>query len=142
MLSWLKRRGRAAEGTADGRVPVLVCDDDYGVREAYKLILSERYRLTLVNNGREAIKVLKRHPIKVMILDLKMPEMDGIEALRRIRQAVPDTRVIISTGYRSVETAQEAARLGCHDYLIKPFMPADVLQAVAQAFRAAAPPAG
>ena len=135
MLRWLTKKSRVTTATAshDVRDTILVCDDDYGVREAYKLILSEQYQLKLVTNGREAIRALKRQPAKVMILDLKMPELDGLEVLRRVRQTSPATRVIISTGYRSVETAQEAARLGCEDYIIKPFGPQDVLRAVANA---------
>ena len=134
MLQWLAKRKRATNAAASGRDAVLVCDDDYAVREAYKLILSERYDLKLAAHGREAIKLLKRQPIKVMILDLKMPELDGLAVLKQVRDTAPATRVIISTGYRSIETAQEAARLGCHDYLMKPFEPKDVLTAVRQAF--------
>lgn len=132
MLPWMKRKAASTTET-DRREAVLVCDDDYGVREAYKLILNDRYRLTLVANGHEAVKLLKRQPIKAMILDLKMPEIDGLEVLRRVRKASPKTHVVISTGYRSTEVAQEAARLGCQDYLIKPFTPQDVISAVEKA---------
>ena len=135
MFRWLTRRRSAKDAAV--RPTVLICEDDYGVREAYKLILNERYNLKLVNNGREAVKVLKRKAMPVMILDLKMPEMDGIEVLRQVKQAAPATQVIISTGYKSVEVAEEAARLGCDDYLIKPFHPNDVLYAVGIAFRKA-----
>jgi len=133
MLRWLTRKARPATKEAAPRETVLICDDDHGVREAYKLILSDRYQLKLVDNGHEAIKALRRRPIKAMILDLKMPELDGLEVLRRVKQAAPATHIVISTGYRSVEVAEEAARLGCHDYLIKPFTPQDVLSAVAKA---------
>lgn len=132
------RQGKAKAAETPGRETILICDDDYGVREAYKLILSDQYNLQLVANGSEAVRVLRRRPAKVMILDLKMPEMDGLEVLRRVKQVSPATHVIISTGYRSVETAQEAARLGCHDYLIKPFIPQDVLSAVQQGLAKAA----
>lgn len=117
------------------REAVLVCDDDHGVREAYKLILNDRYDLQLVATGPEALALLTRRPIKAMILDLKMPEMDGLEVLRQVRKAAPDTHVVISTGYRSTEVAQEAAALGCHDYLMKPFTPQDVLAAVEKALK-------
>ena len=133
MLRWLRERSGKSRKGAEPRTTVLVCDDDHGVQEAYKLILSERYALKIVGSGRDAVKVLRRQAIPVMILDLKMPELDGLEVLRRVRESAPATRVIISTGYRSVETAQEAARLGCQDYLTKPFTPQDVLGAVEQA---------
>ena len=139
MLGWLTKRARTqsvahdAKDQAPGRETILICDDDHGVREAYKLILSDHYQLKLVATGDEALKLLKRQPIKAMILDLKMPELDGLEVLRRVRRVSPSTNVIISTGYRSVETAQEAARMGCHNYLIKPFNPQDVLAAVSRA---------
>lgn len=135
MLGWLaKRKGTVAKTMAGRRDTVLVCDDDYAVREAYKLILGEHYDLKLAASGRDAIKLLKRQSVKVMILDLKMPELDGLAVLKQVKEASPTTRVIISTGYRSVETAQEATRLGCRDYLMKPFNPQDVLGAVRQAF--------
>lgn len=135
MLGWLTRRKRPPSGGIATKELVLICDDDYGVREAYKLILSDHYQLKLVDNGHQAVKVLKRQPIKAMILDLKMPEMDGIAVLRQVKEVSPTTNVVISTGYRSVETAQEAARLGCYDYLIKPFTPQDVMSAVTKALR-------
>ena len=131
MLHWLTRRRKTAQATSTETV--LICEDDYGVREAYKLILSEQYELKLVASGREALKILKRQPIKAMILDLKMPEMDGLTTLRQVREASPGTHVIISTGYKSVEIAEECSRLGCDDYIIKPFHSSDVLGAVKKA---------
>ena len=131
MLRWLTRRRKAPQTTS--QETVLICEDADGVREAYKLILGEQYQLKLTGNGREALKILKRHPIKAMILDLKMPEMDGLTTLRQVREVSPGTHVIISTGYKSVEIAEECARLGCDDYIIKPFHSSDVLGAVKKA---------
>ena len=136
MLHWLTRRRKAAAATP--KDTVLICEDANGVREAYKLILSESYQLKFAGNGREALKVLKRHPIKAMILDLKMPEMDGLTTLRHVRAVSPGTHVIISTGYKSVEIAEECSRLGCDDYLIKPFRAHQVSDAVKKALVAAA----
>lgn len=116
----------------NNRGTILICDDDSGVQEAYKLILSDHYQLKLVDNGQEALSVLKTDKIDLVILDLKMPEMDGLQALGRIRQAAPQVPVVISTGYKSAEIALEATRLGCKDYLIKPFEPRDVLGAAAR----------
>jgi DNA-binding NtrC family response regulator len=119
--------------TTEKRASVLVVDDDAHVREAYKLILDKDYELILCETGDEAVKYLQGHPADVAILDLKMPFMDGTEVLRRVRRAAPKTEVIIVTGYRSTEMAQECARLGCNDYLPKPFGRKDVIDVVEDA---------
>ena len=111
---------------------VLICDDEEGIRESFKLILADSYDLRFTNNGVQAIDLLKTFTPDVLLLDIKMPKINGIEVLKQIKKLKPKLPVIIVTGYQSVETAQEALRNGASDYIPKPFESRQILKAVAQ----------
>ncbi len=103
---------------------ILVVDDDTGVRTVFSSILrKEGYRVTAVKNGYEAIKVIDKESFDLALVDLRMPGLDGIQVLERIRSRRPQTRVIIYSAYGLVEDAVEAMRKGATDYLNKPFSP-------------------
>jgi len=103
---------------------ILVVDDDTGVRTVFSSILiKEGYRVTAVKNGYEAIKVIDEESFDLALVDLRMPGLDGIQVLEKIKSRRPQTRVIIYSAYGSVEDAVEAMRKGAADYLIKPFSP-------------------
>jgi len=115
---------------------ILICDDELGVRESLKLILEEKYDLTEACDGAECLKVLKDNPqIAAVLIDIKMPRINGLEVLKQIKSANPKVKVIVVTGYRSVETAQEAINRGASDYVIKPFAGKDILDAVEKALK-------
>ena len=103
------------------KIQVLVCDDEEGVRESLKLILSGEYSLSFAVNGEEAVEYVKRHDPDLVIMDIKMPKMNGLEALSQIKKLKPKIRVMIITGYESDDVAAQAIRLGADDYLTKPF---------------------
>jgi DNA-binding NtrC family response regulator len=104
------------------RQTILVVDDEPKVLGLFERILSkERYTLLTVNNGKEALELVRRKRPDLIILDLKMPDMNGIETLRRINRLSENTEVIIITGYGSMETVRAAMRLGVYDYITKPF---------------------
>lgn len=107
---------------------ILICDDEEGIRESFKLILSDHYDLQFVHNGLEAIERLKKWSPDAMLLDIKMPKVNGMEILRQVKRMKPKLPVIIVTGYQSVETAQEAIRNGASDYIPKPFESKKVLE--------------
>jgi DNA-binding NtrC family response regulator len=109
---------------------ILICDDEEGIREAFKLILEKDYDLSFAVNGNEAVEMLKNEPVDAVIIDIKMPRMDGIETIRRMKAVRPGLKVLVSSGYKSVETAQEAVAAGASDYIVKPFERADILSAV------------
>jgi DNA-binding NtrC family response regulator len=107
---------------------ILVVDDEEIVRRAHlRTLTSAHCNVKLVLNGEEALREMERHPFDVVLLDLRMPGMDGMSVLRTIKEKWPESEVIIITGYPSVETAKEAIRIGAYDYLAKPVGPDDVI---------------
>ena len=115
---------------------ILICDDEEGIRESFKLILSEEYDLKFAHNGTEALKTLKTLSPSLMLLDIKMPKVHGMEILREVKKMKPKLPVIIVTGYQSVEMAQEAIKNGAADYIPKPFESEKLLKAVENAIHA------
>ena len=111
---------------------ILICDDEEGIRESYNLILGEKFNLGFAGTADEALKYvrqnLKANPVQLVYLDIKMPKLDGIEALRDIKKTDPKIEVVMVTGYRTVETAAAATKYGAYDYLTKPFESKDVMR--------------
>lgn len=103
------------------RANILICDDETGVRESLRLILHEDFALSYAGNGREALTHLRAHPTDLVIMDIKMPHLNGLETLRSIKALKPNQKVLIITGYESSDVAVAATRLGASDYLTKPF---------------------
>ena len=113
---------------------VLVVDDEEIVRESYKLALTDAgYEVRTVPSGREAIQACRNEHFDVMLADIRMPDMDGLEVSRVIAREFPDVRVIVITGYPSPESAAQARRLGVSDYLQKPVAPDRLSAATAAA---------
>ena len=112
------------------KAKVLVVDDEAVVRESYLRTLDGvRYNVRAALNGAEALRMLEAEHFDVILLDIRMPEMDGIEVLRQIKKRWPESEVVIITGYPSIETAKEAVRLGAYNYLAKPVGPQEIVEA-------------
>ena len=110
---------------------ILICDDELGVRESLKLILGDTYNLILAENGTQCLECLKNaKDVGLVLLDIKMPQMDGLDILKKIKEKSPLLNVVIITGYKSVETATEAVRLGASGYIVKPFKSDEILATV------------
>jgi DNA-binding NtrC family response regulator len=106
---------------------ILVVDDEMIVCESCERILKEEgYEVECALSGREAFEKMKGNPYDIVITDLKMPGIDGMEVLRTFRKEYPDAIIIMITGFSTVETAVEAMRLGAFDYIPKPFTPDEV----------------
>ncbi len=103
---------------------ILVVDDEYAVRESLLAwIRKSGYRAKGAGSGKEALESLEGVPSDIVLLDIKMPGMDGIEVLRRIKKSYPRTLVVMMTAYASIESAVDAMKIGASDYLIKPLDP-------------------
>jgi len=107
----------------DRRPPrILVVDDERSMRELLAIVLRrEGYEVLLAENGRAAIALLEREPVDLLISDIKMPDLSGVDVLRAAKQIDQDILGIMITAFASTETAVEAMRLGACDYLSKPF---------------------
>lgn len=107
---------------------ILIADDEKAIRESIKTVLEEEgYSTVVAADGKEALEMLKSQNIDIVITDIKMPVIDGIELLDKGSKISPDTFFIIMTAYASVHTAIEALRNGAFDYLIKPVEFDDIL---------------
>ncbi|HKD00441.1 MAG TPA: sigma-54 dependent transcriptional regulator [Methylomirabilota bacterium] len=109
------------------RGTVLVVDDEEGVRASVRAILEETCDVLEAGNGVQALEVLKKHEVDLVMLDQRMPGEAGIDVLPRIKAADPSTVVVIATAVRELRTAVEALKRGAYDYLTKPFDVDDIL---------------
>jgi DNA-binding response OmpR family regulator len=110
---------------------ILVVDDENVARQSLTDILKlEGYNVASAPNGQAAVEYVRMHPIDLMIVDLRMPGMDGLEVVQVVNQMAPDTEVVLLTAFASTESAVQALRLRIHDYLIKPAPPAQVIASV------------
>ena len=110
---------------------ILICDDEEGIRESLKLILGDHYEMILAENGEQCLACLKNaKDIGLVLLDIKMPQVNGLDVLKQIKDRHPVIPVIIVTGYKSVETAGQAVRLGASGYIVKPFESDEILATV------------
>ncbi len=115
-------------------VRVLVVDDEYVARATLTDILQlENYQVTAVPTGEQALQKLQAESFDVMLLDIMMPGISGLEVLARLREKPYDIEVILLTAHSSVDSAVAALRHGAADYLIKPASPEDILAAVGKA---------
>lgn len=115
---------------------VLVVDDEGAIRYSVSKTLQRvGYRVSEAASGEEAIDLVNANEFDVILTDIRMPGIDGVELLRRIKDVAPDASVILMTGYASLGTAIEALRLGAHDYLIKPSSSQDIKHSVSEGIK-------
>jgi DNA-binding NtrC family response regulator len=113
---------------------ILVIDDEEIVRiSCMRTLVPAGFKVDVARDGLEGLRMLKAKPYDLILIDLKMPNMDGMEVLENIKDIRPDLKVIIITGYSAVETAVKAIKMGAFNYLEKPFTPDSLLEAVKEA---------
>jgi len=117
----MKEQGARSEISLES-ITLLVVDDDRTVRDACEAIISTMGIITIsAASAREGLAVMERMPVDVVLTDLRMPGMNGLEFLEALRNANPDTFVILMSGYGSIESAVEAMKRGAYDFISKPF---------------------
>jgi two-component system response regulator HydG len=114
-----------------GRERILVVDDSQDTLEVLNRNLTDSgYRVYTARSVAEAVKVLDSEPVDLVITDLKMPKVSGLDLVRHVRENLPDTEIMMITGYATVEGAVEAVKTGAEEYLTKPFTDEELLSAV------------
>ena len=113
---------------------ILIIDDEDIVRISCKrTLMPEGFEVKTAQNGVEGLKMIEEEKFDIVLTDLKMPDIDGIEVLRLIKQRWAETVVIIITGYQTVNSAVKAIKLGAYDYIEKPFSPDGIVSVVYRA---------
>ena len=126
----IKKESVMSIASAD-RAHVLVVDDENGPRQALRMLLKETYEVHIAESPKEALEILELHPIGVVVSDIRMPKVTGVELLKLIKSKSPDIQVIMMTGYGELETAVMAVEYGAFAYLEKPFDSKKMMDTVA-----------
>lgn len=105
----------------DERASLLIVDDERGPAESLRMIFKPSYNVFTASGGQQALSILHSTSIDVVTLDLRMPQMSGVEVMERIKEFDPDVEVIVVTGYSSLDSALHGLRQGVFDYISKPF---------------------
>ncbi|HMK35343.1 MAG TPA: response regulator [Desulfomonilaceae bacterium] len=114
---------------------VLIVDDEERFRHTMcKLLTVEGFEASTAGSGPQGLEELRQRPYDVVILDVRMPEMTGVQVLAEIRKIDPQIEVIIMTGYASVDTAKEIMKIGAYDYLLKPYAIHELIEKIEAAY--------
>jgi len=101
---------------------ILIIDDEIIIRKLFtRLLTREKYKVLTAVDGKKGIEIVKKEKLDLVILDLKMPGIDGIEVLKRIKEINKNIRVIIITAFGTIKSASDALNLGADDFISKPF---------------------
>ena len=112
---------------------ILIADDERGVRESFRMVLKDKYNLLLACDGEEAIEMLTENPVDLILLDIRLPDIDGITLLKKFKEMDPNVEIIMVTAVKEIQTAVKAIKLGAYEYVIKPFSVNDVLTLIKRA---------
>ena len=112
---------------------ILVVDDENGVRQSFNMILNNEFNVLLAGSGQEAIDIFTKKSVDLVLLDLFLPDSNGLELLRRFKHADPKVEIIMVTAVKAIQTAMKATRLGAYEYIVKPFKVDELLNTIHKA---------
>ena len=120
----------------EGLAQILIMEDDLSVAKGLEMILSEEgHMVNLAGTGKLAMQAFKQKRFDLLVADLRLPDIDGMEVIRQIKADKPETEVIVITGYGTTATAVEAMKLGVYDFLPKPFTEDQIKTAIDEALK-------
>lgn len=129
-----EKRGHGGSGMKN-EISILIVDDESTMRNLLEKILArEGYQMHSVGNGRAALEYLKNHKVDIVVSDMKMPEMDGFELLKNLKELHPGVGVIIMTAHGDTYTVKDALLLGADEYITKPFKSYEISLVVERAY--------
>lgn len=115
---------------------ILIMEDEINLSKGLKMVLEEDgYDVDLAMTGESALEKIGRRYFDLLVADLRLPDIDGMEVIKKVKSSHPHTQAIVITGYPSVSSAVESVKLGVHDYLRKPFSEDDLKQAISEALK-------
>jgi len=112
---------------------VLAVDDEHGVRQSFKMVLKENYQLHFAEDGKTALDIFKQKHIDLVLLDILLPDLDGLNLLKQLKGIEPETEIIMVSALKEIASAVRAMKLGAFDYITKPFEVDDLLAVVKRA---------
>lgn len=113
---------------------ILIIDDEEGAgQELTEILEGEGYDALVANNGEQAKAIIAKTPLDLVLLDLKLPDVNGLDLVKNIRETGRDTYIIIITAYGSLDSAKRALREDIYDYITKPFKPEKLLEIIKKA---------
>jgi len=118
---------------------VLIVEDELGSRESLRAVLTSHYRVLVAMEGEQAIRIVEQEPVDIVLLDLRLPGLSGMQVLEKIKAINPSIAVIVVTAYASDETLREGARRQVFAYITKPFLVSHLRETVKQAIAQRSP---
>ncbi|MCD4715373.1 MAG: sigma-54 dependent transcriptional regulator [Desulfobacterales bacterium] len=115
------------------KTTILVVDDERGVRESFNMVLKDEYDVLLAENGQQAIDIFINNPVDLILLDILLPDIDGVELLEKLKEIDVNTEIVMVTAVNEIQTAVKAIKMGAYEYVIKPFDVDDVLTIIHRA---------
>jgi two-component system response regulator AtoC len=112
---------------------ILVVDDELGVRQSFYMVLKDEFKVLLAESGSEAIDIFSKNAVDLILLDILLPDIDGIKLLEKFMEMEPNTEIIMVTAVKEIQTAVKAIKLGAYEYIIKPFNVDEVLSVIHRA---------
>lgn len=115
------------------RATILVVDDERGVRESFRMVLKDAYHVLLAETGEQAVDFFTKNSVDLVLLDILLPDVDGLDLLERLKGLDPNSEIVMVTALQEFQTAVKAIKLGAYEYIVKPFVVEDVLNIVERA---------
>ena len=109
---------------------ILVVDDEPGIRQSFKMVLKDQFRVLLAENGGAAIDILTQNTVDLILLDILLPDGNGLDLLEKLKALDPNPEIIMVTAVKEIQTAVRAIKLGAYEYIIKPFLVDDVINII------------
>ena len=108
------------------KASVLVVDDERGVRQSFNMVLKDNYAVFQAESGKEALDIFAENPVDVILLDIILPDGNGLELIEKLKTMSSNTEIIMVTAVKEIQTAVKAIKLGAYDYIVKPFVVEEV----------------
>lgn len=112
---------------------ILVVDDELGVRQSFNMVLKEEFNVLLADSGEKAVDIFSKNPVDLILLDILLPDIYGIDLLAKLKEMDPNTEIIMVTAVKEVKTAVKAIKIGAYEYIIKPFNVDEVVTVIHRA---------